>query len=262
MPVLLRFRGICDSTLYDDRFVMTGTRNGKPYFRGYYRSHIYYTDRRTWRLENVMANTTFAEMDDDGSLDFPIGRHVWEFSHGFCGREKLEEHSLTLSQCNENVEFTCDDGTCILMEEVCDRRTQCDDRSDEIDCSTVDLPRGYQSTLPPPSPTGSALPVYLNISLRSFVEIDAINNKFEVEIVVRMLWKDERIRFKHLRSDRQLNIILPSEAKNIWVPTIDFLNADNNRQTIVDEASKITIERLGTSLPDDIEKSKEGLSEA
>lgn len=50
-----RFRGICDSTLYDERFVMTGTVNGKPYFRGYYRSHIYYTDRRTWRLENIMV---------------------------------------------------------------------------------------------------------------------------------------------------------------------------------------------------------------
>ncbi|XP_063845357.1 uncharacterized protein LOC135091546 [Scylla paramamosain] len=122
---------------------------------------------------NRLTNTTFAEMDDDGSLDFPIGRHVWEFSHGFCGREKLEEHSLTLSQCHENVEFTCDDGTCISMEEVCDRRTQCDDRSDEIDCSTVELPRGYQSTLPPPSPsTVSALPVYLNISLRlAFVRL-------------------------------------------------------------------------------------------
>ncbi|KAG0713669.1 hypothetical protein GWK47_015700 [Chionoecetes opilio] len=53
MPVFLRFRGICDSTLYDDRFVMASTRNGKPYFRGYYRSHIYYTDHGSWRLENI-----------------------------------------------------------------------------------------------------------------------------------------------------------------------------------------------------------------
>lgn len=64
------------------------------------------------------SNITFAEMDDDGSLDFPIGRHVWEFSHGFCGREKQEEYSLTLSQCAENKEFTCDDGTCISLDEV------------------------------------------------------------------------------------------------------------------------------------------------
>lgn len=57
-------------------------------------------------------------MDDDGSLNFPIGRHDWEFSHGFCHREKLVEHSLTLSQCAENTEFTCNDGRCIPMDEV------------------------------------------------------------------------------------------------------------------------------------------------
>ncbi|MPC81232.1 hypothetical protein E2C01_075839 [Portunus trituberculatus] len=106
-------------------------------------------------------------MKDDGSLDFPIGRHEWVFSHGFCGREKMVSHSLALSQCAKNDEFTCDDGTCIQINMVCDRRVQCPDGSDELDCSTVDLPRGYQSTLPPPSlSVNSPLPVYLNITLR------------------------------------------------------------------------------------------------
>lgn len=50
-----------------------------------------------------------------------------------------------------------------------------------------------------------------------------------------------------------------NQAEDIWVPTIDFLNAENNLQTIVDAASKITIKRLGNPLGDDIHHSKEGV---
>lgn len=66
----------------------------------------------------LQMSDKFAEMKNDGSLDFPIGRHSWEFSHGFCGRERHKEHSLTLSQCVKNSEFTCDDGTCIVINKV------------------------------------------------------------------------------------------------------------------------------------------------
>lgn len=66
----------------------------------------------------LQISDKFAEMKNDGSLDFPIGRHSWEFSHGFCGRERHKEHSLTLSQCVKNSEFTCDDGTCIVINKV------------------------------------------------------------------------------------------------------------------------------------------------
>lgn len=46
----------------------------------------------------------------------------------------------------------------------------------------------------------------------SFGNVDAVNNRFTVELVVRMIWKDQRLLFKHLRRDRHLNIILPKEV--------------------------------------------------
>ncbi|XP_069974759.1 glutamate-gated chloride channel alpha-like [Penaeus vannamei] len=203
-------------------------------------------------------NNTYAHMVDDESDSIPIGTSKWIFSHGFCGEQAGVAQSLTLSQCAKNKEFTCDDGTCIPINQVCDRREQCTDMSDELDCSTVFRPRGYQSTLPPPSGNmSSPLPVYLNLTLSSFGNVDAVNNRFTVELVVRMIWKDQRLLFKHLRRDRHLNIILPKEAETIWVPTIDFLNAENNQHTNVDQDCKITIKRLGNPLPDDIENFKE-----
>ncbi|XP_063600616.1 uncharacterized protein LOC134776794 [Penaeus indicus] len=259
MPVFLRFRGICDANLYDDRFILAGKRNSKPYFRGYYRSQLYFSADGRWRLENIMQmNDTYALMVEKGSYSYPIGSNNWVFSHGFCGEQAGVAQSLTLSQCAKNTEFTCNDGTCIPINQVCDRREQCPDLSDELDCSTVNRPRGYQNTLPPPSGNVSApLPVYLNLTLSSFGNIDAVNNRFIVDLVVRMIWKDQRLFFKHLRRDRHLNIILPKEAQTIWVPTVDFLNAENNQHTKVDQDCKITIKRLGKPLPDDIEHSKE-----
>ena len=48
-----RFRGICDANLYDDRFVLDGIKNMKPYFRGYYRSEIFYNDEGLWVLKTT-----------------------------------------------------------------------------------------------------------------------------------------------------------------------------------------------------------------
>ncbi|ROT72649.1 hypothetical protein C7M84_008955 [Penaeus vannamei] len=58
-----------------------------------------------------------------------------------------------------------------------------------------------------------------------------------------MIWKDQRLS--------------NTFAETIWVPTIDFLNAENNQHTNVDQDCKITIKRLGNPLPDDIENFKE-----
>lgn len=73
-----------------------------------------------------------------------------------------------------------------------------------------------------------------------------------------MIWKDIRLHFKNLREDRQLNIILPEDAKEIWVPVVDFLNAEGNQNSEVDLHSKVTIKRLGGKVEDNVELSKEG----
>lgn len=63
-------------------------------------------------------NNTYAHMVDDESDSIPIGTSKWIFSHGFCGEQAGVAQSLTLSQCAKNKEFTCDDGTCIPINQV------------------------------------------------------------------------------------------------------------------------------------------------
>lgn len=63
-------------------------------------------------------NNTYAHMVNDESDSIPIGTSKWIFSHGFCGEQAGVAQSLTLSQCAKNKEFTCDDGTCIPINQV------------------------------------------------------------------------------------------------------------------------------------------------
>ena len=46
---------------------------------------------------------------------------------------------LTLTRCNED-EFTCNNGMCIDIEKRCNLKEDCQDKSDESNCWTVDIP--------------------------------------------------------------------------------------------------------------------------
>lgn len=73
-----------------------------------------------------------------------------------------------------------------------------------------------------------------------------------------MIWKDVRLHYLNLKSDRQLNLVLEEAAREMWVPAVDFLNAENNAKSRVDSNSKITIMRTGDKEPDNVEMSREG----
>lgn len=67
-----------------------------------------------------------------------------------------------------------------------------------------------------------------------------------------------RLHYLNLKSDRQLNLVLEEAAREMWVPAVDFLNAENNAKSRVDSNSKITIMRTGAKEPDNVEMSREG----
>jgi hypothetical protein len=65
----------------------------------------------------------------------PIGRKKWITSERFCG-EGEKTQLLTLTKCSED-EFTCNDGSCQPLENRCDLKQDCEDRSDEKLCQKV-----------------------------------------------------------------------------------------------------------------------------
>lgn len=79
--------------------------------------------------------------------------------------------TLGLSACYA-WEYSCKDGTCIDLEQRCDLRVDCPDKSDEIGCDKLLLPEDYLSQLTPPGGlAGGPLGVNLSISLHGFSEV-------------------------------------------------------------------------------------------
>ena len=55
---------------------------------------------------------------------------------------------LTLTGCSD-IEFTCNDGSCVSMEVRCDDKTDCEDQSDEDDCLLIKPNSQYKKALVP-----------------------------------------------------------------------------------------------------------------
>ncbi|ROT81977.1 putative neuronal pentraxin-2 [Penaeus vannamei] len=89
----------------------------------------------SWR---ILENNTFAIMEESGPSTSPSAGQL-AVSHGFCGKKAGELLSLALTQCSKNEEFTCNNGNCIPLDQVCDRRAQCEDNSS----ATCSLPYNY-----------------------------------------------------------------------------------------------------------------------
>ncbi len=103
--------------------------NGFYSFHGYTDSELFYDDRCAgWRLqlrsdpEEVYAVTAGQE--------YPFGAREWTV-HGDAGTaEPVVTAELSVHACNDS-EFNCREGSCISLEQKCDGRVDCPDRSGE-----------------------------------------------------------------------------------------------------------------------------------
>ena len=77
----------------------------------------------------------------------PIGRFQWHVQDDNCG---MNEYAyLTMSKCILGEEYTCDSGHCIDWEKRCDNVKDCEDNSDEKNCTLIMIPTSYRKIDPP-----------------------------------------------------------------------------------------------------------------
>ena len=60
-----------------------------------------------------------------------------------------------------------------------------------------------------------------------------------------LTWFDPRVRFRGLRRDESENILTNSEAQQLWVPSLTFVNTEKQDKTVLDNRTMITVERIG-----------------
>ena len=103
------------------------------------------------------------------------------------------------------------------MTERCDQIIQCQDKSDEDNCSLLVFEESYNKLVPPISfnPTDkSVIPVSVKVStsLRNVLEISESTHTIDLKLGISLEWYDNRVQYHNLKSRDSLNVLSNSEV--------------------------------------------------
>ena len=109
----------------------------------------------------------------------------------------------------EDAEFTCPDGTCLPVSQVCDGQPQCEDEADERGCDLVQFPISsqYIPSLPPVPENNSPAPVNISVDIINIANVKETSLQWTVKLELQMDWHDPRLDWRNLRGEQNLNII-------------------------------------------------------
>ncbi|XP_063885586.1 uncharacterized protein LOC135113890 [Scylla paramamosain] len=240
---IFSFLGTCQVELRNINFIAYQEALGHLIFKGYGEYHIR-KEGDEWLWVNVVKNTTIARLDPDAPMGMPMGRRVWHLETKVC--DQMEgQRTLVLTPCQDN-SYTCDDATCIPLENRCDLKYDCLDHSDEADCELITKPSNYKMDLPPrPSSKheSSTLPVALEIIIDS-TAIETTKMTMKTTYEVRMKWFDNRLTFLNLKTNNSLNKVTHSSMITLWTPVVGFINTESHQHTIVDLETSLHLQQL------------------
>jgi len=266
LPSTRRFslRGLCRQASVDSNYVASFKVENfetRPLWKGYRSTEIVYSgERKEWMIRDITSEKIIGLYN--GSDIWPVGRKNWYLQSGVCEASETVQ-KLLLSSCLES-EFTCGDGTCVPLSSKCDGVSDCKDELDESDCSVVEFPTSiqYKESLPPiKRQSKKILPaeVGVSIDLMSITDIKETSLKWGCKLQLNMTWYDERLRWKDLRENANLNVITRQEGNQaqdqnlslgqfpptVWVATVIFSNTPNNDFSLLDSKSSLTVEKKG-----------------
>ena len=136
----------------------------------------------------------------------------------------------------------------VNLSQVCDGRSDCVDKSDELNCEVIRLDLSYLKSVPPPAPTmldldsNEKLKLFLNVTLESVLDINEVGSLIQVQLQVTLSWIDSRVDFVNLKSENG-NVLPDSQKTMLWMPSLLFLNTkeritsffgDNNSSAVID----------------------------
>ncbi len=98
-------------------------------FRGFKDTMLRFDQENTqWRMDLYSTEEAYATTNAE---DYPFGIHEWEIVGDPCyNKGNATVVSLNINACNES-EFNCNDGYCISIDQRCDGKVQCPDKTGE-----------------------------------------------------------------------------------------------------------------------------------
>ena len=239
--------GLCGDTLMDDNYILKD-------FNGL----TLYGDK-TVSIKFDESSAQWTALTKDGTLlatikaserSLLLGTHNWTIYSDSLDCQlhfKGNPHTLplNLNSCNDD-EFNCNDGSCKSLARKCDGISNCQDSSDEFQCSKILTERTYSKHIPPPpNKNDNAIYSTINIDLdiMEIIEIVEVKGTITIKLNLTAEWYDWRVTFSNLKNETRLNKLEDYESNYLWKPDILYMNIISNEDREIFGQSKTYIER-------------------
>lgn len=122
------FAGLCSDSLFDTKYSWTKQFvNNRYTFRGYKDTFLSYdADSMEWRLQ--LYSDPYVYATSINTTDYPFGTRLWTVYNDSCFEEATKIVDLNLNACQDS-EFNCGDGHCVSIDQRCNGRIDCQDRT-------------------------------------------------------------------------------------------------------------------------------------
>ena len=247
----IKLRGLCKDLSFDREYFYTINELGKQVFQGRTSSVIQYNSTSSlWLLSDIKDNTSLITSASPRE-SFLLGLHQVSFKQAKedkCFQDKIFQ-PIKFTSCKEGF-FTCNDGVCIPMSKRCDQTAHCEDKSDEKNCKLVIIEENYNKniapfTVDPDNEQIEAVKVNVSSEIIDILNINEVEQAFEVKFRLFLSWYDVRLIFHNLKMSRMANSPAIDEVERLWIPNIIFDNTKNNDVITFDPLAKVTISREG-----------------
>lgn len=199
-------RGFDYRSPYDQFFYLDTRKQDR--FVGMYKSKISKTSEHG-DTQWVLSSSDPLEIEMQKTEEFPVGKHQWS-----------DSKMLLLTACKQ-YQFTCDDGTCITIEEVCNAKADCPNGDDEDQCTILDIDTAgkFRNLSPPAVPPSEVLNVSLELNILRVLSVKLTDFIMNIDLQISLHWIDSRLLYKNLKtkSAQSQNVI---DQKNVWVPPL------------------------------------------
>ena len=110
------------------------------------------------------------------------------------------------------------------MENRCDGKAHCKDSSDEAKCNILDHGIGYDKLIVPVDKDTGKLEITISVDILNVLEIKEVSEEVTIKSVLVREFLDNRLTFRNLKEDENLNKLSNEEVDSLWYPLILFFN--------------------------------------